>query len=53
MRDIWLDYLKMEEESLAEIRKYLSEYLERKKYSLEIFDFIERDLGRAGFFKIL
>lgn len=53
MRDIWLDYLRIKEESMSEIRKYLLDYLERKKYSREIFGFIERDLGEAGFSKIL
>lgn len=47
-----LDYLKVREKSLAEIRKHLLDYLERKKYATEIFDFIERDLGDAGFSKI-
>ena len=48
----YLDYLKVREKSLAEIRKHRSDYLERKKYATEIFDFIERDLGDAGFSKI-
>lgn len=53
MRDIWLDYLRIKEESLAEINDIFKDYLEKKKYSCQIFDFIERDLGEAGFSKIL
>jgi len=52
VRGEYFDYLKVRKKSLAEIRKLRSDYLERKKYSLEIFDFIEGDLGEAGFFKI-
>jgi len=48
----YLDYLKVKEKSLAEIRKHRSDYLEREKWSKEIFDFIEKDLGEAGFSKI-
>ena len=48
----YLDYLKVKEKSLAEIRKHRSDFLEREKWSKEIFDFIERDLGEAGFSKI-
>ena len=52
VRKEYLDYLKVREKSLAEIRKYLLDYLERKKYATEIFDFIESYLGDAGFSKI-
>jgi len=52
MRDIWLDYLEFREKSLAKIRKYFLDYLERKKYATEIFGFIEKDLGDAGFSKV-
>ena len=48
----YLTYLKIRENSLAEIRKYHLDYLERKKWADEIFDFIERDLGKAGFSKV-
>jgi len=48
----YLDYLKVKEKSLAEIRKHRLDFLEREKWSKEIFDFIERDLGEAGFSKI-
>jgi len=47
-----LDFFKVRERSLAEIRRCLLDYLERKEYSTEIFDFIERDLGEAGFSKL-
>ena len=46
------DFLEVREKSLAEIRKHLLDYLERKKYATEIFGFIEKDLGEAGFSKI-
>lgn len=49
VRGEYLDYLEIREKSLAEIRKYLLDYLERKKYSVEAFGLIERDLGEAGF----
>ena len=48
----YLDYLKVKEKSLAEIRKQRLDFLEREKWSKEIFDFIERDLGEAGFSRI-
>ena len=46
------DYLTVREKSLAEMRKHLLDYLEREKYAAEIFDFIEKSLGEAGFSKI-
>ena len=52
VRGEYLNYLKVREKSLAEIIKHLLDYLERKKYATEIFGFIERDLGKAGFSKI-
>ena len=48
----YLDFLKVREKSLAEIRKHRLDFLEREKWSKEIFNFIERDLGDAGFSKI-
>ena len=52
IRKEYLDFLKIKEKSLAQIRKHHLDYLERKKYATEIFDFIEKDLGEAGFSKI-
>ena len=52
VKEDYLGYLTVRKKSLAEIRKHLLDYLERKKYATEIFDFIERDIGKAGFSKV-
>jgi len=46
------DFLEAKEKSLAEIKRYSLDYLGREKCSVEIFDFIEKDLAEAGFSKI-